>query len=136
AQNCYNKLNDKTWRRNVYKENPVYKVGMANHSTHKLKCLKRDRFVCQSCKKRFKQELLTAHHILSRENGGMGDLDNLITLCKKCHDDIEPLNLKKKQIINYNKYYKPPKPKIVGTNDWHTWVYGGCANPYLERKIK
>ena len=74
---------------------------------------------------------LSAHHIVSRKNKGTDDLENLITLCKKCHDDIEPLNLRKYQIINYNRSYSQPKPKLIGTDDWRTWVYGGCKDPNM-----
>ena len=32
---------------------------------------------------------LTCHHIIPREDGGLNDLENLIALCRSCHDEIE-----------------------------------------------
>lgn len=34
---------------------------------------------------------LTCHHILPREDGGLNEEDNLIALCRSCHDEIEDL---------------------------------------------
>ena len=46
----------------------------------------RDNYTCQHCKKRV--GTFNAHHIIYRANGGADTLDNLITLCKKCHKDL------------------------------------------------
>lgn len=32
---------------------------------------------------------LTCHHIIAREDGGLNEEDNLIALCRTCHDEIE-----------------------------------------------
>jgi hypothetical protein len=45
--------------------------------------LYRDNHVCQHCKK--KDLILNVHHIISRKTGG-NRTDNLITLCKDCHE--------------------------------------------------
>lgn len=47
----------------------------------------RDKHCCQICEA--KNERLEVHHILKRKLGGSNELDNLITLCVKCHRAIE-----------------------------------------------
>ena len=34
---------------------------------------------------------LTCHHIIPREDGGLNEGDNLIALCRSCHNEIEDL---------------------------------------------
>ena len=46
----------------------------------------RDGYKCQCCGK--KNCRLEVHHIKFRSNGGTNDEDNLITLCKECHDGV------------------------------------------------
>lgn len=51
--------------------------------------LKRDGYLCQSCKKKTKNNSeLHVHHIKFRSNGGTDTKNNLITLCKPCHDKL------------------------------------------------
>lgn len=52
------------------------------------KCFKRDNFTCQACKQRGGK--LNAHHIwpFQRFPEVMYEVTNLVTLCKKCHDDF------------------------------------------------
>lgn len=45
--------------------------------------LARDNHQCQSCGS---TENLTAHHILPVADGGTNRIDNLVTLCRLCHD--------------------------------------------------
>jgi len=45
----------------------------------------RDNFKCRHCKGKSKSYELHAHHIIHRENDGEDILENLVTLCKKCH---------------------------------------------------
>jgi 5-methylcytosine-specific restriction endonuclease McrA len=54
----------------------------------RIACLRRDKFTCQGCTERKKR--LQAHHIVPRHRGGPDDLENLITLCTKCHKRIHP----------------------------------------------
>jgi hypothetical protein len=37
---------------------------------------------------------LDPHHVIYRSAGGLDVLNNLITLCRKCHDDIHAGRLK------------------------------------------
>lgn len=48
--------------------------------------LHRDNYTCQVCGK--KHTRLEVHHIVYRSQGGTDDEDNLITLCKDCHNNI------------------------------------------------
>ena len=45
----------------------------------------RDNHTCQCCKGKSKDKVLNVHHIESRKTGGNAP-NNLITLCKTCHD--------------------------------------------------
>lgn len=66
--------------------------------------LSRDGHICQKCKGTKKDKRLHVHHILFRSQGGTNSPDNLITLCKSCHDALhnsenaakESLKLQKK----------------------------------------
>lgn len=86
---------------------------------------------CARCKKVIDFNHLTIHHIISREEGGGNNIENLIGLCRKCHDFIEPLKLNRKEIINYNKRRKMKKK--ANKNDWHLWVYGGHSRPDMKK---
>jgi N6-L-threonylcarbamoyladenine synthase len=49
--------------------------------------LYRDGHKCQHCKGKSKDKIINVHHIESRKTGGDAP-NNLITLCKTCHDDF------------------------------------------------
>lgn len=49
--------------------------------------LDRDGHICQACGGKSKDRVLNAHHVIHKTNGGTDKPDNLITLCKRCHDD-------------------------------------------------
>lgn len=57
--------------------------GYANARAH---ALDRDNYTCQCCGA--KKVRLEVHHIRFRKYGGSDDLENLITLCEKCHYDL------------------------------------------------
>ena len=50
--------------------------------------LDRDKYTCQNCKGKNKDKRLEVHHIIFRRNGGSDEQENLITLCKTCHDGL------------------------------------------------
>mgnify|MGYP004671507227 CR=1 FL=1 len=62
--------------------------------------LYRDNHTCQCCKGKSKDRVLEVHHIESRKTGGNAP-NNLITLCKTCHDSYHkgavrlPKNIKR-----------------------------------------
>jgi hypothetical protein len=121
------------WRSIVYhpeddKNLTPFFIRMANHVKH------RDNYICQSCRKKFRKYDLSAHHIVSRERGGKDIMDNLISLCEPCHNEIEPLNLEKADIIDFKSDQLPPPSKVLvaqGGDDRHKWVYGGYSRPEM-----
>jgi hypothetical protein len=50
--------------------------------------LKRDQLKCKLCGKSPSSQV---HHINPRKNGGTNNLNNLITLCGKCHMLLSPV---------------------------------------------
>ena len=56
------------------------------YSSRRSAILNRDNYTCQCCGK--KNCRLEVHHIKFRRNGGTDDEENLITLCKECHDGV------------------------------------------------
>ena len=56
------------------------------YSSRRSAILHRDNYTCQCCGK--KNCRLEVHHIKFKSNGGTDDEENLITLCKECHDGI------------------------------------------------
>ena len=59
--------------------------GFANTKAY---VLTRDTYTCQHCKGKSKDSRLEVHHILYRSEGGSDEQENLITLCKTCHDKV------------------------------------------------
>lgn len=45
----------------------------------------RDGWHCRHCNKNSE---LHPHHVIFKSAGGPDDLNNLLTLCAKCHDDV------------------------------------------------
>ena len=66
-----------------YQKGPNY-----GYENTKAMILDRDDYTCRHCKNRRKDSKLEVHHIIYRCNGGSDEADNLITLCKTCHDNI------------------------------------------------
>lgn len=48
--------------------------------------LARDKFTCRKCGVKGKDIILECDHVIPLADGGSNDLDNLQTLCVKCHD--------------------------------------------------
>ena len=71
------------------------------YSSRREAILHRDNNTCQCCGK--KNCRLEVHHIKFKSNGGTDDEENLITLCKECHDGVHD------GTITLNK--KPKKSK-------------------------
>jgi 5-methylcytosine-specific restriction endonuclease McrA len=57
--------------------------------------MRRDKGKCQHCGTQCK--LMDVHHIISREQGGSDDMDNLITLCRTCHSKTSTYGFKAKR---------------------------------------
>lgn len=59
--------------------------GFANTKSY---VLNRDNYTCQYCKGKSKDSKLEVHHITFRGNNGSDEAENLICLCKTCHDNL------------------------------------------------
>jgi len=58
--------------------------------------LDRDSHTCRYCKGKSRDSRLVVHHIVFRSNGGSDEAENLITLCKTCHDKVHAGDIKLK----------------------------------------
>lgn len=60
-----------------------------------------DKYHCQMCyrKKAFNQ--LHIHHIIKRKHGGLDEKENLISLCRSCHQYADRWNLDREEIITF-----------------------------------
>ena len=102
------------WHSHVYR--PKHKD--ANFDKNKWvilmgKVFRRDDYTCKYCKSLVD---LSVHHIIPRADGGKDTMKNLETLCEKCHNLIEIVEL---PVID---------DRPIGKN-WHEWVYGGMRGP-------
>lgn len=78
---------------NVLKNKWLYQKGINyGFANTKAYVLNRDNYFCQNCKSKNKR--LEVHHIQFRSENGSDDQENLITLCKECHDAIHNNSLK------------------------------------------
>lgn len=75
---------------------------------NKILCLKRDNYSCIACGSK---ENLDVHHrdgnsYRKVKNGANNNLDNLITLCHKCHLRLHLLNVRKRgNLVKYHQKY-------------------------------
>ena len=53
----------------------------------KFQVMRRDRFICRCCGKRATTNG-DPHHILYRSHGGKDEPENLVWLCRRCHDAV------------------------------------------------
>ena len=67
----------------IYQRGELY--GFANV---KAFVLDRDGYTCRHCNGRSRETRLHVHHITWRSRGGSDDPENLLTLCKACHDGV------------------------------------------------
>ena len=74
-----------------YQKGPCY--GFENV---KMMVRARDNYTCQYCKGKRKDNRINVHHIIFRSNGGSDEPENLITLCKTCHDGLHAGKIKLK----------------------------------------
>ena len=77
----------------------LYQKGINyGYANTKAFVLTRDGYGCQQCKGKSKDKRLEVHHIIFRSENGSDAEDNLMTLCKTCHDALHrgEVTLKKK----------------------------------------
>jgi 5-methylcytosine-specific restriction endonuclease McrA len=82
--------------------------------------LSRDGHCCQKCLGKKKDNKLHVHHIVFRSNGGTNSPDNLITLCKTCHDNLHLHSNAEQESLKLQKKRKPNatdavQVSVVGT---------------------
>ncbi len=73
----------------------------------RIKVLERDRYSCQKCNWSHEnsnpadkvRNLLELHHIEHHATGGSNTLENLITLCNVCHDDVHRGNISPNELL-------------------------------------
>jgi 5-methylcytosine-specific restriction endonuclease McrA len=51
--------------------------------------LQRDGHTCQRCGATMRTARLHVHHVVPRSQGGITALENLLTLCERCHPIVE-----------------------------------------------
>jgi hypothetical protein len=95
--------------------------------------LYRDTHRCRHCKGKSKYRILQVHHLVSRKTGGDRP-DNLVTLCKTCHDDHHagrvvlkvgkpPRGFKAETFMNMMRHKIVERLKSVGWNTKTTFGY-------------
>ena len=73
----------------VLKNRWLYQKGInCGFANTKAYILDRDKHICQNCKGKNKDKRLEVHHIVFRSRGGSDEQENLMTLCKTCHDKV------------------------------------------------
>ncbi len=73
----------------VLKNKYLYQKGINyGFANTKAYVLNRDNHTCKKCGGQSKDNRLEVHHIVFRSNGGSDEQDNLLTLCKTCHDKV------------------------------------------------
>jgi hypothetical protein len=78
----------------VLKNKWLYQKGINyGYANTKAYVMHRDKHTCQYCKGKNKDRNLHCHHIIYRSDNGSDDHDNLITLCKTCHDGVHCGNI-------------------------------------------
>lgn len=87
------KLHNEKYKKWGYQKGINY--GFANTKAY---VLSRDNYTCQHCKGKSKDSKLEVHHIIFRSQGGSDEENNLIVLCKTCHDKLHKgkIDIKKK----------------------------------------
>lgn len=119
---------DERWHKDVY--HPGEPDMDANeYEALKQLVMERENYKCQACGRKYSKArarlYLSAHHVKPRAEGGLSILSNLECLCRKCHDLVEEGRIEDIRVVD-NTARSRPAP---ASDDWHTWVYGGCDRP-------
>ena len=73
----------------VLKKNALYQQGPDyGYEDTKAFVLSREGYKCQHCKGQSKDRRLHVHPIVWRSRGGSDESENLVVLCKTCHDKV------------------------------------------------
>ena len=77
----------------------------------------RDGWRCRHCNR---GDTLDPHHVVYKSQGGADTLDNLITLCRRCHDSVHAGRLEIVCVM------RPGFPSVNGK--FQFWTRAGCGN--------
>lgn len=97
--------NNPNWKGGVTPENKA-RISTAKWKNIRLKVYKRDNWACQSCgikcsnAKKLSWKTIQCHHLIAWRDGGSDELENLTTLCVRCHAKIE-YGLREKKAWEY-----------------------------------
>ena len=80
SEDCFNQENENSW-----KEGLDMAAREREHCVAQKKGKERDLYTCQICGS---TEDVEGHHILNYQFGGAASLDNIVTLCRKCHKQV------------------------------------------------
>lgn len=67
---------------------------------NRIEVLERDGNTCQHCGYQGPSNYMDVHHIIPVRYGGSSKLSNLITLCRKCHNNADRRRIPRKDLIN------------------------------------
>lgn len=122
---------------NVIKHPWLYQKGLQfGYYNTKQFVLSRDNYTCQYCKGKSKDNKLHTHHVIYRSKGGTDRPDNLLTMCKTCHDKLHDglITLNRKHIKNLNLNYATHMnvlQSLIRKNLNYTETYG-----YITKAIR
>lgn len=89
--------------------------------------LHRDGHICQHCKGKSKDKRLQVHHIRGKKEGATNRPEELITVCKTCHDNhhkgINPISIKKIKTFKPETFMSTVRWKLVDLLDCQ-YTYG------------
>ena len=127
-------LREEGWRYRVYHSGDE-EYDKKSWKQIRKEVIRSDNYTCQACGTK---KNLTVHHIIPRDKGGPDDTSNLITLCTRCHDEIEiaisegewlfSRNVIMGYFDEYNDYEEQEKV-APDKRKWHMWVYGAYRRP-------
>jgi len=129
---------NKSWRAQIYKPKPKDRFYLSvTWKKLRREILYRDGYRCLRCDKRFTADRLSVHHLKPKLEGGPDSPENLVTLCKECHDLVEIQKLRTHAAIMGSAEQKTSKVEVrplefdPNRPRWHAYVYGGQRNPNL-----
>lgn len=88
CEHCGAEFSDlNSWANHYFFCQPPPRYGMEEL---RAEVLARDRYRCKRCGKLGNQHSLQVHHITPLSEGGPNEKWNLITVCRRCHAEIQP----------------------------------------------
>lgn len=112
---------------NVLNNHILYQKGLKfGYTNTRHYILSRDNYTCQYCKGKSKDNHLNVHHLIERSNNGSDLPNNLITLCKTCHDKLH------NNLIILNK----SKIKSLLNHPTHMNILGSMFRKYIPNFIE